>query len=173
MTTRILVLADTHLRSGAIEPFVELMTPRLRRADAVIHAGDIIDPSLLVDLAGFAPLYAVRGNNDGAVDLPERLQVEIAGASVAVVHDSGPATGRGRRLSGWFPDADGVVFGHSHLPWIETVTVADGGRSQIHLNPGSPTQRRRAPHRTIGWLEVSDAGDVSAEHEIVEPDERR
>jgi predicted phosphodiesterase len=93
----------------------------------------------------------VLGNNDMALRLPERLEVDLAGVRVAVVHDSGPRAGRAGRLRRWFPEADVVVFGHSHLPWDET----DAG-GQRHLNPGSPTERRRAPTRTAGLLRIDD-----------------
>jgi putative phosphoesterase len=53
-----------------------------------------------------------------------------------------------------FPDADVVVFGHSHEPVVEPVA---GG--PLLLNPGSPTQRRRQPVHTVAWLEVAD-GEV-------------
>jgi putative phosphoesterase len=126
----------------------------LDEADAVLHAGDVVAPELLHELAGFAPVHAVLGNNDVDLRLPERLEVDLAGVRVAMVHDSGPSAGRAARLRRWFPDADVVVFGHSHLPWRE---VDPGG--QLHLNPGSPTERRRAPTRTVAWLEL-DAGEV-------------
>jgi hypothetical protein len=126
----------------------------LDRADAVLHAGDVTAPELLHELAGFAPVHAVLGNNDVSLQLPERLEVELAGVRVAMVHDSGPKAGRAGRLRRLFPDADVVVFGHSHLPWRE---VDPGG--QLHFNPGSPTERRMAPTRTAGWLEL-DAAEV-------------
>jgi uncharacterized protein len=50
-----------------------------------------------------------------------------------------------RRL---FPDADAVVFGHSHIPLHEE---AEG--FQI-FNPGSPTDRRRQPRHTMGMAHV-------------------
>ena len=63
----------------------------------------------------------------------------------------------GDRLDGadMFPDAD-VVFDHSHLPWNQTIEVA--GHVHRHFNPGSPTQRRRAPTRSIGWIDIDRSG---------------
>jgi putative phosphoesterase len=147
---RVLVLADTHIdarRPGRRLP--DRVYELLDDADAVLHAGDVTGPELLHELAGFAPVHAVLGNNDVALRLPERLEVDLDGVRVAMVHDSGPAAGRAGRLRRWFPDAGVVVFGHSHLPWRE---VDPGG--QLHLNPGSPTERRRAPTRTVGILEL-------------------
>ena len=123
-------------------------------ADAILHAGDVTAPELLHELEGFAPVHAVLGNNDVSLRLPETLQVELAGVRVAMIHDSGPTAGRAGRLRRRFPDADVVVFGHSHLPWDQT-----DARGQRHLNPGSPTERRMAPTRTVGLLEL-EGGEV-------------
>ncbi len=159
---KVLVLSDTHIspsRPGRRLP--DAVYGFLDEADAVLHAGDVTSPDLLAELEGFAPVHAVLGNNDVALRLPERLEVELAGVRVAMVHDSGPSSGRTGRLRRWFPDADVVVFGHSHLPWHE---IDPGG--QLHLNPGSPTERRMAPTKTVAWLDLED-GEVRRS-EIVE-----
>lgn len=159
---RALLLSDTHIgpsRPGRRLP--DRVYDLLAGTDVVLHAGDVTAPDLLHELAGFAPVHAVLGNNDLELRLPERLEVDVDGVRVAMVHDSGPAAGRARRLRRWFPDADVVVFGHSHLPWRE---VDPGG--QLHLNPGSPTERRRAPARTVITLEV-DGGEVVADELVV------
>jgi len=131
-------------------------------SDAVLHAGDVVTGDLLDALRARRPVHAVLGNNDDALvgTLPDRLELELAGARVAMVHDSGPRAGRERRMHRWFPDADVVVFGHSHEP---VDALGDGG--QRLFNPGSAVQRRRQPRRTIGVLELAD-GEVVA-HEIV------
>ncbi|GAB3715248.1 metallophosphoesterase family protein [Mariniluteicoccus flavus] len=160
---RILVLADTHAPrfwKGVPAPLL----PALERADLILHAGDVCAPSVLDELAGFAPVEVVLGNNDGpdiaSWGAVETLELELAGVRVAMIHDSGARTGRGRRMRRRFPDADIVVFGHSHIPWDD---VEDG----VHLfNPGSPTDKRRQPNPTYGWLEA-DAGRV-LRHEIIE-----
>jgi putative phosphoesterase len=160
----VLVLADTHLGAGRGASLVERLAPRLEAADAILHAGDITDVSVLDDLAAFAPVHAVLGNNDHGVDLPERRIVVLGGCAVAMVHDSGPAGGRAARLRRWFPDADVVVFGHSHLPWDEVDGRADG-HVQRHVNPGSATQRRRAPRCTVAWLDLADGTVRGVRHE--------
>lgn len=128
--------------------------------DLILHAGDVCLPETLDELAAFAPVHAVRGNNDGpdVVDwgAPEMLEVELDGVRVAMVHDSGPKTGRGRRLQRLFPEADLVVFGHSHTPWDQ---IHEGQRA---FNPGSPTDKRRQPRGTMGELVIEDGVLVSA-----------
>ncbi|CCH32790.1 metallophosphoesterase family protein [Actinosynnema sp. NPDC047251] len=150
---KVVVLADTHAprRWKTCPPAV---AAHLRDADVVLHAGDVCVPSVLDELAAFAPVIAVSGNNDGpdvvAWGAPEVVEFELDGLRVGMIHDSGPATGRAARMRRRFPDAGLVVFGHSHIPWDETV---DGVRV---FNPGSPTDRRRQPHGTIGLLDVRD-----------------
>ena len=129
---------------------------RIRAAEALIHAGDFSAASVLADLRELCPVVlAVHGNVDDAElrrELPEALEVEIAGRTVAVLHDAGPAKGRLARLRARFPEADAVVFGHSHLPLHE-----EEGGFQI-FNPGSPTERRRAPRPSLGLLHPTASG---------------
>jgi putative phosphoesterase len=162
---RVLILSDTHLRPGRMSlpaGVVDLLEGRTTgtRPDLILHAGDLIDPAVLPLLAEHAPVHAVLGNNDVQLwgRLPERLELELEGVKVAMVHDSGAREGRARRLRRWFPDARVVVFGHSHLPFDEA-----GEAGQWLFNPGSPTERRRAPTRTCGLLEVSEGAVVGLE----------
>jgi uncharacterized protein len=165
---RVVVVADTHLkRAWPNRVLPEAAVAVLRTADVVLHAGDITQGehlALIAELAG-APVHAVLGNNDPELTgvLPETAQVELAGVRVAMIHDSGPARGRERRLHDRFPDADVVVFGHSHVPW--NATGVDG---QLLFNPGSPTERRQQPHRTIGILELADGSVRRASIEVVD-----
>jgi predicted phosphodiesterase len=77
------------------------------------------------------------------------------------VHETGPAAGRERRCATRFPEADVLVFGHSHIPWD---TVADNGLRL--LNPGSPTDRRRQPTHTWMTARIVDGwlGEVELHH---------
>ena len=133
----------------------------------MLHAGDVVSGATLDELTAFAPTYAVLGNNDLDLRdrLPERRSLCLAGVPVAMVHDSGARRGRPERLHRWVPDARVVVFGHSHEPVAE---MGVGG--QLLFNPGSPTQRRRQRHPTMGVLEL-DGGRVTA-HRIVVVDHR-
>ena len=161
--TRVVVLSDTHLKRGWKRRLPDTVYAALGDADVVLHAGDVVVPELLEELSGFAPVHAVLGNNDLelAGRLPERLEVELDGVRIGMVHDSGPRKGRAARLHAMFPSADVVVFGHSHLPVDE-----EGVGGQRLFNPGSPTERRQAPTRTIGLL-VTDGGRLT-DHRIVE-----
>jgi uncharacterized protein len=160
---RAVVVADTHIRRGSSRTLPPKLYDLLADADVVLHAGDVVSQPVLDDLARFAPLHAVLGNNDHELvgTLPETIAVDLAGVRVAMIHDSGQAKGRERRLHRRFPDADVVVFGHSHIPWD-----TEGVDGQIVFNPGSPTQRRRQPRHTAGILEVAD-GHVNARRIVV------
>ncbi len=150
------VIADTHMPRRA-RALPEGLIPHLQRADLILHAGDLIAPTLLEELAAYAPTRAVQGNLDPPeAGLPETLEFQFGGVRVAVIHDSGSRKGRRNRMRRRFPEARVVVFGHSHVPWLED---EDG---LMLLNPGSPTDRRRQPDHTFALLRVED-GEVAAE----------
>jgi uncharacterized protein len=153
------VISDTHLPRGE-RRLPEDCVARLESADVIIHAGDLIRLSVLRQLESYGPVVAVHGNVDDAevrAALPAVASLEIGGAGIAVLHDAGPAKGRLERMRRRFPGADAVIFGHSHLPLHEQ--AEDG--FQI-FNPGSPTERRRAPRHTMGLASV-EAGGVRFE----------
>ena len=151
----IAVISDTHLPRGA-RRLPDACVERIAAADLLLHAGDFSTLDVLRELEAIGPpLAGVHGNVDSA-DLrrllPEERVVDAGGARIAMVHDAGPRTGRLERMRHRFGDrADVLVFGHSHLPLHEE--AADG--FQI-LNPGSPTERRRAPTHTMGLIRVAD-----------------
>ena len=163
----VLVLADTHLRQGQAARLIDKLCGHLETADVIIHAGDVTDASVLTALEEFAPVRAVLGNNDHGMILPERLVVELDGCVVGAVHDSGPAVGRAARLRRWFPQADVVVFGHSHMPWHQIDVRPGDGHAQHHVNPGSVTQRRAAPHHTVAVLRLHDGVVADVSHVVV------
>jgi uncharacterized protein len=115
-------------------------------------------------LEALAETYAVLGNNDRDLRglLPESRLLELGGVRVAMVHDSGSRAGRPRRLRRRFPDADLVVFGHSHVPVDEV-----GEEEQLLFNPGSPTQRRSQPHRSFGRLRLGGGQVLSHRIEVL------
>jgi uncharacterized protein len=151
----IAVISDTHLPKGA-RRLPDACIERIAGADLLLHAGDFSTLEVLRELEAIGPpVVAVHGNVDSA-DLrrllPEERVLEADGARIGMVHDAGPRTGRLERMRRRFADrADVVVFGHSHMPLHEQ--APDG--FQI-LNPGSPTERRRAPAHTMGLIQVRD-----------------
>lgn len=145
-------MADTHLPRFRELP--ERLWTAVAAADVVVHAGDWCDEATLDAVEAAArDLVAVHGNNDSAAvraRLPEIARAELAGVRLSVVHETGAAKGREARCAARFPDADVLVFGHSHIPW--DTTAPTGLRL---LNPGSPTDRRRQPHRTYMTARIS------------------
>jgi putative phosphoesterase len=117
-----------------------------------VHGGDLVGASVLRELEAIAPVEAVFGNMDEPELkqlLPERRVVEVEGARIGMVHIAGPRLGREERLVSWFPGCDAVVYGHTHVPQLEP------HRDVWILNPGSPTERRRAPERSMLLLEIA------------------
>ena len=156
---RIALLSDTH-SPRYWKRCPPAVAAALEGVDLILHAGDVCLVETLEELRSFAPVLAVRGNNDGddiaAWGAPDVLETELDGLPVAMLHDSGPAQGRGARLKRRFPNASLVVFGHSHIPWDELYD------EQRAFNPGSPTDRRRQPRGTMGELLIEKGHLLSA-----------
>jgi putative phosphoesterase len=150
---RVVIISDTHAPRFWKQCPARLI-PHLRRAELILHAGDVCVASVLEELAAYAPVRVVQGNNDGADvaawGAEETAEFHLEGLRVAMIHDSGARTGRLNRLHRRFPDADLVVFGHSHIPLDESDATL-----RI-INPGSPTDKRRQTHGTIATLTVAD-----------------
>lgn len=153
--TDVLVISDTHLPKRARDLPDEVWA-QVDAADVVVHAGDWVDLETLDRLETRARrVVGVWGNNDGPdlrARLPEVAHVEVGGVRFAVVHETGAKQGREARCEAAYPDADVLVFGHSHIPWDTTTP-----RGLRLLNPGSPTDRRREPHCTYLTL-TADGG---------------
>ena len=116
----------------------------------------MVSEEFLNSLYDIAPVYAVLGNNDLLFTLPETLQFRLDDVNIAVIHDSGQKDGRAARMRKLFPEADVVVFGHSHIP----MNIRENG--QLLFNPGSPTDRRQQPRHTMGLLLI-ESGNVQSE----------
>jgi putative phosphoesterase len=140
------VISDTHLPRGS-RRLPDACVERLRAADLILHAGDLVSVSFLAELEALGPpVAAVHGNMDEPALrtlLPATRVVAAGGARIGLVHDAGPRGRREERLAARFPDCDAVVYGHTHAPQVER-----RGRLWV-LNPGSPTERRRAPARSM------------------------
>lgn len=156
MTVHLLVLSDTHLPKRARGLPAPLWRD-IEAADAVVHAGDWVSEDSLDEMVRRSRrLIACYGNNDGGAlrtRLPLVATATVEDVRLAVVHETGSAAGRGQRMDQQFPEADLLVFGHSHIPWD---TVTPGGLRL--LNPGSPTDRRRQPFCT--YLRVTVSGNT-------------
>jgi putative phosphoesterase len=120
-----------------------------------LHCGDFVSAAFFDELRMLGPrVEAVYGNMDEPAlkaSLPKERVLEIGGARLGMVHIPGPAAGRAARLKARFADCDAIVYGHTHVP-----EVSREGDVWI-LNPGSPTERRRAPTRAMLMLEVAAA----------------
>jgi uncharacterized protein len=160
----IAIISDTHLPRGS-RALPAACIARLRTADLILHAGDLSSLAVLDELHAIGPpVCAVHGNVDELAVrrlLPEVIELDLGGPVVAMIHDAGPAQGRLKRLRSRFPKADAVIFGHSHIALHET-----GVEGLQIFNPGSPTERRRAPNHTMGVARVAK-GSISFELVVV------
>lgn len=141
----IALLGDTHLPRGGRTLSARCLE-LLAAADLIVHTGDFITLATLRSLERLAPVAAVHGNADDAelrALLPSMRVVEHAGRRIGLVHDAGRVSGRHERLLDRFPGCDLIAYGHTHFP-----EVAQHGDVWI-VNPGSPTERRRAPGRAM------------------------
>jgi putative phosphoesterase len=166
---RLVVTGDTHLGARRRGPLPAPLLAACRGADLILHTGDLTEPAVLDELEAYAPVAAVLGNVDGwdLVDrLPERRVVEAGPVRIGMIHDPGQATGRAARLRAAFPGCRVVVFGHSHLP------VCARDHDLLLLNPGSPTERRRAPFHSYAELTIQGDGAVDARIVPIEKDPR-
>jgi putative phosphoesterase len=160
------IISDTHLPRGT-RALPQSCVARLRAADLILHAGDVVDGATLDLIESLGPpVVAVHGNVDRpevVARLPERRTVEAGGVRIGMVHDAGPAAGRLERQRAAFPDCAAVVFGHSHIPLHER---SRDGAFEL-FNPGSPTDRRRQPRHTMGTATIAD-GAIAFAHVVLD-----
>jgi putative phosphoesterase len=160
---QIAIISDTHMPRGD-RTIPAGCLDRCREADAILHAGDLSDVPVLELLRALGPpVHAIYGNVDTAAIravLPPRLERQFDGVRLGMIHAPGPSAGRLSRLRASFPDCQAVVFGHTHMP-----EHAERDGFQI-FNPGSPTERRRAPVHTMGMARIAD-GAVAFELLVV------
>ena len=160
---RLAVLSDTHVAPAEVDRLVERLRPHLQGVEGILHAGDIGAMRLLDELQVFAPVYAVAGNMDTEpmhLLLPARRVIELGGRRIGITHGWGAPTDLKYRVLERFRDhgkleAEIVVFGHSHQPLIERTSEV------LLINPGSPTDRRWAPYRSLAMLTLGN--EIQAE----------
>lgn len=149
---RVGVISDTHVPKRA--PRVpDAALRHFEGVELILHAGDLSSLAVLDQLAAYAPVEAVQGN----VELPEVLaalpikrEIVVGGCAIGLVHILGDRAHHARNARREFPAARCVVFGHSHVPYLED---RDG---LLLLNPGSATDRRRQPLCTVAIMTVED-----------------
>jgi putative phosphoesterase len=160
---RLAIISDTHLPRGA-RAIPDECLDRCREADAILHAGDLINVMVLEFLRELGPpVHAIYGNVDGEAVrrvLPAIFERDFEGVRIGMTHDAGPVGGRLERMRAAFPRCDVVIFGHTHMPEHR---AHDG--FQI-FNPGSPTERRRAPAHTMGVATI-ESGEIEFELRVV------
>ena len=149
----IAAISDTHVPDKA-RALPEALVDRLRTVDLILHAGDVTSASTLRYLGTLAPVEAVYGNVDDTLlkaTLPRSRVVQVDGFRIGLIHGDGPGgrttMERARRA---FADVDCIVFGHSHYPYLQR-----HGRVLV-LNPGSPTDSRRAPRPSLGIINTTN-----------------
>jgi putative phosphoesterase len=143
---RIGVISDTHglLRPEVFEVF--------DRVDYILHAGDVGPESILDELATIAPVTAVYGNTDGWAlrrRLPQVARIELEGFTIVVTHGDQLGSPTPESLQAEFPDAEIIVFGHTHRPVLTLVDVV-----VTVMNPGGAGRRRFDLPASVGILEL-------------------
>ena len=156
---RIGVIADTHIPVSA-ERLPQKVYDYFKDCDLIIHAGDVVEMSVLEELERLAETKAVRGNMDSRElkkRLPEKIVLEAAGKKIGIVHGRGPAFNVVKVVSRIFLERpDIIIFGHSHTPFNEKKN------GTLFFNPGSATDKVFSQYCSFGIIEI-DGDDVRAE----------
>ena len=146
------VISDTHIPGTALS-LPPAVFELFKGVDLILHAGDIVDQSVLDELAVLAPVEAVAGNMDGPelhLKLPARKIIRLGGYTCGLIHGKFRIDIQKDMIMKEFSNVDLIVYGHSHTPFWGKV-------NGIHfLNPGSPTDKRHAPYNSVALLHVGD-----------------
>jgi putative phosphoesterase len=154
------VVSDTHMPSRG-DKLPDRLVKGLRGVDLILHAGDWTQLIVKEMLEAIAPVEGIAGNNDGmeiVSALGRQKLLTLEGRKIGLIHGDGPAGSAERQARHSFRggEADIVIFGHSHIPFLEQ----DGGR--LLFNPGSPTDKRWQPRYSYGLLTLGRT--VKAKH---------
>ncbi len=164
--TTIGVISDTHIKVGGKRQLPPQVFEAFQGVDLILHAGDLNILEVISDLEAIAPVVAVYGNNcdwDVLQSVPQTREMQIEQVKIGLAHgDVGNPSQRLGSSTRWlalshFPDADCVVFGHSHRPLIDWIELSDGNgslRPVLLFNPGSATKKRGAPQHSCGLLRI-------------------
>jgi len=151
---RIGVISDTHIPKAAGD-LPERVYREFERVDLILHAGDLVELSVLEKLRKVAPARAVYGNMDAAEVtgfLPRKDIIKVGGLRIGLIHGYGPPARIVEAVAKEFKKVDVIVFGHSHVALCEKI------KNTLFFNPGSPTDRVFAPYTSFGILEVGKNG---------------
>ncbi|HEU4881141.1 MAG TPA: metallophosphoesterase family protein [Longimicrobium sp.] len=155
------IISDTHglLRAQVFQAF--------EGVEHILHAGDVGDPDILVELAAIAPVTAVYGNVDGSeirARVPEVARLELAGVRIAIIHGMQFGSPTPQKVAAAHPDAGLVVFGHSHRPLIQQVGPT------LAVNPGSAGPRRFKDPVTVAIAEIENGTIEARLIPLIQPD---
>ena len=149
---RVGVISDTHV--PAIARFLPATVFKVfQGVDLILHAGDILEMSVLDELRAIAPVEAVAGNMDGSevhLNLPYKKIVPLGKFNAGLIHGKYKIEVQREMIRKEFDVVDLIVYGHSHMPFWGKVNGV------YFLNPGSPTDKRYAPYNSVAILEVGD-----------------
>ena len=149
---RVGVLSDTHV-PAIVRALPPVLFEIFKGVDLILHAGDIVELSVLDDLRAIAPVQAVAGNMDGPevqAQLPFKRIIRIGNYTTGLIHGKYNIDVQKDMIRKEFDDVDLIVYGHSHTPFWGKI---DG---VYFLNPGSPTDKRLAPYNSVAILEAGD-----------------
>jgi putative phosphoesterase len=143
------------MKIGVISDTHNYLDPRVHEVfagvDHILHAGDVGQSLIIVELEQIAPVTAVIGNTDEGLPLRETELVTLGGKKFLVHHIVTPGLGSpriDRRLRDDAPDV--VVFGHTHKPYVQQVETI------LFFNPGSAGKKRFDLPRTVALLEIAN-----------------
>ena len=146
------VISDTHIPAIALS-LPPVVFEIFKGVDLILHAGDIVELSVLDELSAIAHVEAVAGNMDGSevhLKLPSKKIIPIGGYSVGLIHGKYRIDVQREMIMKEFSAVDLIVYGHSHTPfWGKVGDV-------YFLNPGSPTDKRHAPYNSVALLHIGD-----------------
>jgi putative phosphoesterase len=151
------VLSDTHM-PALVTALPAIVFELFKDVDLILHAGDIVELSVLEELKTIAPVEAVAGNMDGPevhAQLPSKKIITLGRYTVGLIHGKYRIDVQKEMIRKEFDDVDVIVYGHSHTPFWGKVNGV------YMLNPGSPTDKRHAPYNSVAILEAG--GELKAE----------
>ena len=146
------VLSDTHVPS-IVQSLPSVIFDIFRGVDLILHAGDIVELSVLDELRTISPVEAVAGNMDDSevlARLPQKKLLTLGRYRVGLIHGKYKMDLQKEMIRKEFDRVDLIVYGHSHTPFWGQI---DG---VYFLNPGSPTDKRHAPYNSVALLEIGD-----------------